>query len=123
MAREFTELAAWQLADELRSLVLAVLARPTVARDFRFCDQCKDSARSVCSNIAEGFGRYQHKDFARFLRIAVGSLNETRNHLIDGHRSGYLTADELERATGLIRRCSAACSALIRYLKSTPDPP
>lgn len=122
MARDFTELVAWQLSDELRRFVLAIIARPAVARDFKFCDQCKDAARSAPSNIAEGFGRYRHKDFARFLRIAVGSLKETRDHMIDGHQSGYITAEELAQSTRLVKRSTAACAALIRYLASTPDP-
>jgi 23S rRNA-intervening sequence protein len=32
-------------------------------------------------NTSEGFGRYHPKEFARFLRIAAGSLQETKNHL------------------------------------------
>ena len=65
MARDFTELAAWQRSDELRRFVIEFTARPNVARDFRFCSQCKDAARSTTSNIAEGFGRWSHRDFAR----------------------------------------------------------
>jgi hypothetical protein len=30
MAKDFTELAAWQLADELRRLILEITATPTV---------------------------------------------------------------------------------------------
>ena len=43
MATHFTELAAWQLANELRQLMLAIVARPNVRRDFKYCDQCKDA--------------------------------------------------------------------------------
>lgn len=91
MAKDFTELVAWQLADELRRLIFEITARPAAARDFRYCDQCKDAARSGPSNIAEGFGRYRHRDFAHFLRIAIGSLKEVQDLLIDGHERGYGT--------------------------------
>src|SRR4051812_14894961 len=95
MAKEFTELVAWQLSDELRRLMLAIVAQPHVARDFKYCDQSKDAARSAASNIAEGFGRYRHKDFARFVRIAIGSLHEVSDLLIDGHERGYVTDTQL----------------------------
>jgi four helix bundle protein len=121
MAKDFTELACWKLSDELRRFVIEVSARPNVARDFRFCNQCKDAARSAPSNIAEGFGRWSHRDFARFLQIAVGSIKETRDLLIDAQYRGYISQDELVWATIVAKRANAACSGLIRYLKNTPD--
>jgi four helix bundle protein len=122
MAKDFTELVAWQLADELRRLIFEITARPAAARDFRYCDQCKDAARSGPSNIAEGFGRYRHRDFAHFLRIAIGSLKEVQDLLIDGHERGYVTADELARGTRLVVRSKSACAALARWLLASPDP-
>lgn len=122
MAKDFTELAAWQRSDELRRFVIEFTARPKVARDFRFCTQCKDAARSVTSNIAEGFGRWSHKDFARYLQIAIGSLKETRDLLIDARHRGYISDDELQCANVMARRANAACAGLIRYLRSASDP-
>ena len=119
MAKDFTELAAWKLSDELRRFVIEFTARPNVAKDFRFCNQCKDAARSTTSNIAEGFGRWSHRDFARYLQIAIGSLKETR---IDARHRGYITEDEFQWSTVIARRANAACAGLIRYLRSTPDP-
>jgi len=121
MANDFTKLAAWQRSDELRRFVIEFTARPGVARDFRFCAQCKDAARSTTSNIAEGFGRWTHREFARYLQIATGSLKETRDLLIDARHRGYITEDELLRANLIARRANAACAGLIRYLKNTPD--
>ncbi|MCI0574806.1 MAG: four helix bundle protein [Chloroflexi bacterium] len=40
--------------------------------------QLIDSAGSVAANIEEGFGRGFGKDYARFLRISLGSARETR---------------------------------------------
>ena len=122
MAKDFTEFVAWQLADELRQLLLAIVARPNVARDFKYCNQCKDAARSGPSNIAEGFGRFRHKEFAHFLRIAMGSLKEVQDLLIDGHERGFVTPEELAQGTRLVRRSKAACAALTRYLQNSPDP-
>jgi len=122
-ARDFTDLAAWQLADELRTLVIAITERPAARRDFKFCDQIRDAARSATNNIAEGFGRFRHRDFAHFLRIAVGSLHEVRDDLIHGHRCRYVTDEELTRGTSLSKRAIGAANGLIRYLTNNPDPP
>ena len=40
--------------------------------------QIVDSAGSVAANIEEGYGRGFGKDYARFLRIALGSARETK---------------------------------------------
>ena len=92
MAKHFRQLVAWQLAFELREQVLKLTKSGPASRDRRFSEQLNDSSRSVASNIAEGFGRYDPADFARFLSIARGSLDETENHLRDGVESNYFPA-------------------------------
>ena len=94
VARHFTELACWQLSNELKVRVYELIARPKVTRDFKFCDQIRDSARSAPRNISEGFGKYDPPEFARFLNLAKGSLMETQNHLRDGLSQTYLSQEE-----------------------------
>jgi four helix bundle protein len=122
MAKQFTDLVAWQLSDELRRLIFAIAAQPHVARDFKYCNQSKDAARSAASNIAEGFGRFRHKEFAQFLRIAMGSLSELIDLLIDGHERGYVTDTQLADGRRLAIRAKSACAGLKDHLLRTPDP-
>lgn len=86
-----------------------------------FCDQLSDAVRSGPRNIAEGFARYRHKEFAQFVRIAKGSEAEVLNHLIDACDQSLISSDELVIAEHLTRRAIKAASGLIRYLESTPD--
>ena len=109
------------LRTTLRRLMLEIVAQPHVARDFKYCDQCKDAATSAASNIAEGFGRCRHREFAQFLRIAMGSLSEVSDLLIDGRARGYVTATQLEAGIKLSTRARSACAALTKYLLRTPD--
>lgn len=37
---------------------------------------------SVGTNIAEGYGRFGSKEYARFLQVALGSADETEHWLI-----------------------------------------
>jgi len=43
----------------------------------------EDSAAGPPGHIAEGFGRFNPADFARFTVIARSSLMESQNHLLD----------------------------------------
>jgi four helix bundle protein len=65
VARDFTELVCWQLARELKLLILPFAERAVVRHDFKFRAQLVDAASSATRNIAEGFGRYDHKEFAQ----------------------------------------------------------
>ena len=101
------DIVAWQLANELKLWVLKIIARPSVARHFKFCDQIRDSSRSAPANIAEGFWRYRPRDNARFVRIALGSLGETANHLNDGFEDKYIEEKEYQEVAELARRALA----------------
>jgi four helix bundle protein len=119
-AKDFTELACWQLANELKVRVYEILKRPNVARDLKFCDQIRESVRSAPANIAEGFGKYDPPEFGRFLRIAVGSLKETQNHLRDALTQRYIALDEFREVWLLAKRARAAALALLDYLETCP---
>ena len=84
--------------------------------------QIRRAAASAPANIAEGFGRFQHADFVRFLRIAVASLDEVENHLRDGVDRGHFVNAEIEVALGTKRHAAAATIALMRYLRASKAP-
>ena len=92
--RDFREIAAWRLSRDVRRLAYNLLAKPEVATDFKFRDQLRDAARSAPRNIAEGFARYKHKEFAQFVRVAKGSMGEVLDHFIDAVDNAYLTPAE-----------------------------
>ena len=122
MARRFEDLVAWQLAHQLKERVFEFTAQPPVSRDARYCDQIRDSARSAARNTAEGFGRYYPKEFSRFLRIAAGSLNETKNHLHEALDRTYLTPEPHEQLVRLTLRALKANLRLQRYLQTARPP-
>ena len=121
--RDFREIVAWQLAYQLKLRVDEILERPEVRRRFKFHDQLSDAARSAPRNIAEGFGRYKHKEFAQFVRIAKGSEVEVLNHLIDACDQRLISRDEFLVAEHNVKRALKAANGLIRYLESTSDRP
>jgi four helix bundle protein len=84
MAKHFTELDCRKLADELRVNVVRIANRPVIRRDRDYREDMLDAAASAPNNIAEGFGRRTHADFAHFLDNARGSLQERQSQFKDG---------------------------------------
>ncbi|MEN3339843.1 MAG: hypothetical protein V7647_3519 [Acidobacteriota bacterium] len=115
------ELVAWQLATELKERVLELTARSGIAKHRDFCDQIETSSRSAPANLAEGFWRYSPRDNARFVRIALGSLGETANHLRDAWKQSYITDAEYATLAKLAHRAIGLSIRWHNYLKNCPD--
>ena len=120
--RSFRDFGAWQLAYALRRATVPLCRRILGAKDFKLHEQIRDAARSAPRNIAEGFARYKHKDFARFVRIAKGSEMELLNHFQEAFDNGYMTDDERRTLEHAAKKAIKAANGLIRYLDSSPDP-
>jgi four helix bundle protein len=121
-AKRVEDLVVWQLANQLRVQVHAMTAHSPAHDDGRFCSQLRDSASGVTRNIAEGFGRYRHREFAQYLSIARGSTFEVADHLRDGVARHYWSAESVNDLHGLCNRTIAALTRFIRYLKNHKDP-
>jgi four helix bundle protein len=121
-ARHFTELVVWQLADDLRKFVHDLLRDGPAAKDWKFASQLRDASDGVCRNIAEGFGRYGHPDFARFLTIAKSSLDETEDGIRGGRVKGHWGADVVKEGISKVNRTGKAMSNLMRYLRRSKAP-
>lgn len=120
--RRFEDLVAWRLSEELREYVFEVTSRGSSARDPDYRSQIRRSSASATDNIAEGFGRFRPKEFARYVEIARGSLNETMSQLHRGRKCEYLSHDEYEKAISLAKQALAATAGLQRYLVSCSTP-
>jgi four helix bundle protein len=122
-ARDFTELQAWQLADQVRVEIDRITGTSAFRRHPKLREQLLDAADSACSNTAEGFARFKPKDFARFVRISRGSLSEILDRLISARRRGLINEEDFQRISSLARRAKGACTGLINYLDSAEEPP
>jgi four helix bundle protein len=123
VAKRFEDLVSWQLADELRARVVRFTEEPPALYDTKYSSHIRDAASSVPSNIAEGFCRYGHREFARFLTIARASLAETQVRLKDGADRLYLSQREHDGLQLIARRTMVALTRLLTYLRTHPDAP
>jgi four helix bundle protein len=83
---------------------------------FGLKSQIRRSVISVPSNIAEGFGRKSNKDFARFLKISIGSLFELQTQLEICFRLKYIEKNIYEGTYNQTREVERMLSSLIRKL-------
>ena len=114
----FTDLEVYKACRILRKQIaeLVKLSFPSEEK-YRLTDQIIRSSRSITACIAEGHGRFNYQDNARFCRIAKGSLNETLEHLIVAYDEKIITEDVLKEYKSQIDICLRLLNGYIKYLK------
>jgi four helix bundle protein len=114
--RDFTDLAVWRLAREVRKRVYSMVRVFPSDEKFGLAAQIRRAAVSVTANIAEGFGRYSYQENIQFCRQARGSVFEVRDHLITAKDEGYMSMAEYEQSDALAQR---VIQTLNGYIRST----
>src|SRR5262245_36339030 len=85
-----------ELIRSLRHLVVKI-----AQHDAGLAKQLKESASSTAANFAEG-RRRAGKDRTNFFRIAAGSADESRSHLLEAEAWGYLEWSEIGPSLDII---------------------
>jgi four helix bundle protein len=79
--RGFMKLEVWNDAIDLFSITFNILN--TVPNpDYKLKSQLTDSAQSISSNIAEGYGRKSINEYLYFLNVSLGSSAELLTRII-----------------------------------------
>lgn len=115
--KSFRELDVWQKAMSLTDAVYDLVKKLPSEERYALGDQLRRAVVSIPSNIAEGFGRDSHKDFAHFLSQARGSLYEVDTQLEIAMRRGWIANEALPRE--LMNDISRMLFALSRKLRTT----
>ncbi|WP_027386574.1 four helix bundle protein [Chryseobacterium gregarium] len=95
----FEKLIFWQKSIELAKEVYIICSDLPKDEKFGLVSQIKRSVVSIPSNIAEGAGRNNDREFYHFLGIANASSFELQTQLILTRELGLLNA---EKVNGLI---------------------
>jgi len=116
--RRFMNLRAWQACDAYKKAVYGLCDEPPLSRDWKLRRQLQDSVAGPPAHIAEGFGRFNPPDFARFTVIARASLMESQNHLQDAVDRKHITEERRAELDGLARAALEEVTGLMEYLQS-----
>jgi four helix bundle protein len=100
--------------------VRRVCDRSTFDRDQKLRSQILEAARSGPRNIAEGFARWRHADFAKFARIAKASEVELLNHFNEAQKSRHISQSERDQLDHAAKKALKAANGLIRWLENNP---
>jgi four helix bundle protein len=114
------QLDAWKVSMELVEEVYRVTTGFPNHEIYGLSAQMRRAAISIPSNIAEGAARQGHREFARFLSIARGSLSELDTQRQIALRLGY-TKETQAAMEALIVRVSKLVTGL--HKKMTEDHP
>jgi four helix bundle protein len=115
--KTFRDLKVWQKAHELVLEVYKLTKNFPTEEKYGLVSQLRRSAASVPTNIVEGFKRRSDKDYARFINIAEGSLEETKYHIILAHDLGYLKQDDYDNLTKLGDEVGKMLNGMYKKLK------
>jgi len=90
------DLKIWQKSIDLVEASYKLSGNLPTEERFGLVSQIRRAAASVPANIAEGFGRWNSREFVRFLAIASGSLRELETHFVIAGRLGFLSERSVE---------------------------
>ena len=113
----FSELRVYQLAEALANQLWVIVVKWDYFAKDTVGKQIIRSADSIGANIAEGNGRYNYKDNQRFIKIARGSLYETRHWLRLAYHRKLLTEEEINQIKPLIEELSPKLNAYLNSMK------
>ena len=85
---------------------------------FGLTSQIRRAAVSIASNIAEGWGRGSTSDYARFLRMARGSMYEVETQGLIALELGFVDKDKFDFFEQSIDEAGRVLAGLIRSIES-----
>ena len=82
------KLKVWKKSRNFVKHIYELTSKLPDAEKFGLTSQMRRAAISIPSNIAEGVGRNNHKEFIHFLRISQGSIAELETQILIGQDLG-----------------------------------
>lgn len=96
MNKNYHNLTIWQKGIELTLKIYESTRDFPDVEKYGLISQMRRAAVSVPSNIAEGYGRFNTKEFIQYLRIAKGSLCELDSQLIISEKLNFINNKQFE---------------------------
>jgi four helix bundle protein len=119
----FENLQVYKLSEELADDVWSIVVKwDSFAKD-TVGKQIVKAADSIRANIAEGTGRGSYQDNRRFIRIARGSLYETRHWLRRAYQRKLLRDEQISKLKPTIQGLAPMLNAYLRSIGSASSKP
>jgi four helix bundle protein len=121
ITKGFEDLRVYQLSEELADEIWFIvmgwrgLAQDTVGK------QLVRAVDSIGANIAEGTGRGSYQDNRRFVKIARGSLYETKHWLRRAFKRKLLPSDQTARLKPMLDELAPKLNAYLNSIGSSSE--
>lgn len=114
--RNYRDLQVWQKAHELTLDVYVTTRTFPVEEKYGLFSQIRRASVSIGANLAEGCGRRSEAEFARFVRIAMGSGAELSYELLVARDVNILGGADYVRLDGELCIVMRMLSSLLSKL-------
>jgi four helix bundle protein len=114
----FEDILAWQIARGLVRDVYRICNETPIKTDYGMRGQITRAAISIMSNIAEGYGRRTHSDFAHFLDVARASCMEVQSLLYVALDVEYIPRASFEKLYQTTAETIAMITKFLVYLRA-----
>ena len=116
--RSFRDLEVWQRSMQLTVIVYRLTQKFPREEMFGITSQLRRAAISIASNIAEGQGRLNTREFRQYLGIARGSNYELQTQMEIAHSLGFGDQTLLDQAERISVGIGQMLSKLLSTLKA-----
>jgi four helix bundle protein len=116
--RSFRDLEVWERSMELTVIVYRLTQKFPREEMFGITSQLRRAAISIASNIAEGQGRLNTREFRQYLGIARGSNYELQTQMEIAHSLGFGDQTLLDQAERISVGIGQMLSKLLSTLKA-----
>src|ERR1700753_2356993 len=98
MIKTFFDLDVYRLGNEYAMKIFSLTRSFPKSETYSLTSQMVDSSRSICANIAEGWGRRTYEsEVKKFFVYSMGSLQETKSWLQFSVQCNYISAEEFDQ--------------------------
>ena len=115
--RNYRDLLTWNKAHKLTLDLYKVSRQFPKEEMYGLTAQLRRAASSIGANLAEGYGRQSNSEFARFVRISMGSASELDYHLLLARDLGFLAADVYRHASESLTEVRKMLAALLSTIE------
>ncbi len=119
MARDYTKIKAWKLADELALLVYKATQGFPKSEIWGLTSQMRRAAVSVPANIVEGSARRYRNEYVQFLYIAISSLAELTYYIRFTKELEYLDTNRYQELWAKSQESLKTLQGLISYIEKS----
>ena len=116
MANTYEHLDIWKKSVVLTGDIYRLTSTFPKSELFGLTSQLRRASVSIPSNIAEGSSRKSKKDYARFIEISIGSLNEIESLLFVSHQLDFIDAKTLADYKLKVNEIGGLLGGFRRYL-------